>query len=92
MQNLTINKTNFGKVEKINSHFNYDEYILKDKKEHFDYFLNKNLDLQEKRIILQYEDEILIYKGVIQGFNELEGIWYVNINRTSDIEEIMIMK
>lgn len=91
-KNLLINKTNFGEVEKINSHFNYDEYILKDNKEHFDYFLDKNLDLQEKRIVLQSEDEILIFKGIINGYNEANEKWYININRTSDIEEIKVVR
>jgi len=92
MQNLMINKTSFGEVEKINSHFHYDEYVLKHNKEHFDYFLDKNLDLKEKNIVLQYRDDLLMFKGIITGFNEVEGIWYININRTSDIEEIRIIK
>ena len=91
MQRLTIDNANFGMVKEINSHFSYDEYILLGNEKHFEYFLEKRIDLKNKTISLIDDLEVLCFDGIITGYNEDNNTWTININRTSDIKKIRLL-
>lgn len=89
-QRLTIDNANFGMVKKINSYFYYDEYVLLGNENHFEYFIEKRMDLKSKIISLINDLEVLCFDGIITGYNEDNNVWTININRISDIKKIRL--